>query len=76
MSKLIYKSLTKFLSSGYPGTLVVSWDYFFSTDKFTSKKFFFAYITNQIASKKIKPQGTGSSDNKKIQKVIYKNVRW
>ena len=38
--------------------------------------FFFAYITNQIASKKVKPRGTGSSDKKKIQKVIDKNVKW
>ena len=76
MSKLIYKSWNEFLSSGYPGTLVVPCDYFCSTDKFTWKKFFFAYITHQIAPKKVKPWGTGSSHKKKIQKVIDNNVRW
>ena len=40
------------------------------------KTFFFAYITNQIASKKVKPRRTGGSDKKKIQKLIDKNVRW
>ena len=40
------------------------------------KFFFFAYIANQIASKKIKPRGIGSSDKKKFHKVIDKNVRW
>ena len=68
MSKLIYKSLNKFLSSGYPGSLVVPWDYFFQQINLHEKKFFFAYITNQIASKKVKPRGTGSSDKKKFKK--------
>ena len=63
MSKLIYKSLNKLLSSGYPGTLVVPWDYLFQKINL-QEKFFFAYITNQIASKKVKPGGTGTSDQK------------
>ena len=43
MSKHIYKSLDKLLSSGYPGTLVVPWDYFFSTEIY-KKKIFFLHI--------------------------------
>ena len=48
---------------------------FFQQINFLKKKIS-AYITNQIASKKVKPRGTGSSDKKKFQKVIDKNVRW
>ena len=38
---------------------------FFQQINLHEKKIFFAYITNQIASKKVKPRGTGSSDKKK-----------
>ena len=43
-----------------------------------NKNFFCVYITNQTASKKVKPRKTGSSDRKKkkFQKVIDKSVRW
>ena len=45
---------------------------FFQQINLHEKIFFFACIANQIASKKVKPRGTGSSG----QKVIDKNVRW
>ena len=72
MSKLIHKSLNKFLSSGYPGYTLclvgIPWlcpgTTFFQQINLNEKKIFFAYITNQIASKKVKLRGTGSSDQR------------
>ena len=54
----------------WPGTT------FFQQINLHEKKFFFAYITNQIASKKVKPEEPGAQIKKKILKVINKNVRW
>ena len=71
MSKLIYKSLNKFLP-GYPGCALGL--LFFRQINLREKKFFFAYIPNRIGSKKLKQRRTGSSDKKKIQKVIHKNT--
>ena len=89
MSKFIYESLNKFLSSGYPGILVMPWDYFLQQINLHEKNFFFkrctttftsfsaaifmlrsetfqtTLVTNRIASKKVKPRGTRSSDRKK-----------